>query len=197
MSEKPVTIVAFYSSEELEIKDVESELFTEISKEPFNFYMFHNRDMHFEKSEIIKKLITEKFMTISPEIEYRNSALYMTKVLPDFNLDFFDSEVDTDYEAYLKKINYRISCIFDTFNIFSSIYRDRDKIFIFPTQIYKKFLDTIEGSGIRYERISKIDSNVRRFDLMYWIGYYSRKDVSRPEEGVLNYRSITSILQII
>lgn len=188
-------LAVFYSTDELDLKDIESEIFTE-NRKKVNFFLFHNKDMHFNKAEILKKSLLNELDTIQPEFNFKNNSLIMTKVIKNFDFEAFDKKVDVEYNDYLNRINYRIDCIFQTFDLFYRLYNERNIIFTFPIQIKSKFNDIMNNGGIKYEELTKINDIVRNLEALHWINYYSKKNINQKDEGVIRFRNITNIYRL-
>lgn len=194
---KKVIIAVFYSSTECTFKDVDSQIFTE-DKDTFHFFLFHNKELHFSKPVILKRVLMEYFQPVEPEFDYEidNHALIMKKRIIDFDFIDFDKRVDVEYQDYLARITYRIECIFQTFDLFLNLYKDKNLVFVFPTQLYDKFMDNIEERKFEIEEISKINHLVRRYDILHWINYYSRKELIDIENGGIDYKNVVKILRL-
>ncbi|HQB60695.1 MAG TPA: hypothetical protein PK899_03435 [Spirochaetota bacterium] len=188
-------LAVFYSTDELDLKDIESEIFTE-NREKVNFFFFHNRDMQFNKAEILKKSLLNELDTIQPEFNFKRNSLIMTKVIKKFDFEAFDKKVDAEYNDYLNKINYRIDCIFQTFDLFYRLYSDRNIIFTFPSQIKSNFNDILNKNEIKCEELTKINNIVRDLEVLHWINYYSKKNINQKDEGIVSYRNITNIYKL-
>jgi hypothetical protein len=170
-------ILFYFIDYNLDIKDIESELYTE-SREQIHFCMFHNRELHFSKSEILKKTLVKKFEDISPEFHYENGSMIMTKSLDNFNTAEFDKFVDNEYEDYLNRINYRINCIFQTISLYLNIYKNKNIVFILPIQIISHFEKEYDNNKIKYSEIQSSIEIIKKWDVLTWINYYLKKESS-------------------
>ena len=190
-----IKLVVFYSTQEIDIKDIESEIFTE-NREQVNFFLFHNKDMHFNKALILQKVLLSELHNIKPEFDFIKNSLVMTKRINNFNFIRFDQRVDFEYYDYLSKINYRIDCIFQTFSLFLRLYADRNIIFVFPIQIRDNFFTLLGKNNLECKEITKINDAVRRLETLHWINYYSKTTLNPNDEGIINYKKVTHIYLI-
>ncbi|MCG8572400.1 MAG: hypothetical protein MJB14_19890 [Spirochaetes bacterium] len=193
MTNRKQRIAIFYSSPELPIKDTDSELYTE-QKEKFHFFLFHNQNLHFSQSTILKEVLLKNFSEIPPEFEYltESNSLLLKKKIEEFDFEKFDRGVEVEFQDYLKKINYRIQCIFQTFTLFYDLYKEKHLIYVFPRQIYNSYLDVLKQNQIKNTEISKLHSTVRELDIMHWINYYTKSSNSVQSDGI-DYKSIVKI----
>jgi hypothetical protein len=146
--------------------------------------MFHNKELHFSKSEILKKTLVKKFEHVSPEFHYANEKMIMTKILENFNSAEFDKYVDSEYEEYLKRIFYRISCIIQTINLYLSIYRNKNVVFILPIQIISHFEKEMSNNKINYSEILSSIEIIKKWDVLTWVNYYLKKESSSFKENL-------------
>jgi hypothetical protein len=185
-------ILFYFVNYNLEIKDIESEVYTD-SRVQMHFCMFHNKDLHFSKSEILKKTLVKKFENISPEFHYENGKMVMTKYLPDFNTDEFDKFVDVEYNDYLYRINYRIDCIFQTISLFLNIYKDKNVVFILPIQLISHFEKESDNQKMMYSEITGSLDIIKKWDILTWINYYLKKDSVNFKEEI----KVENIIKIL
>ena len=193
--DQKIKIAVFYSFNELNIKDTEHELFTE-NKEKFHYFFFNNHNLHFSKTKILNDVLLEKFEDKKPTFLFseKKGILQMRKDYENFDFKHFDLEVDERYNDYLSKINYRIDCIFQTFTLFSELYRDKHLIFVFPAQLLDRFNDLLQEKELQTVELNKLHDYIRKFDLFHWIGFYSREtDLSDP---TIEHKHIVKILQV-
>ncbi len=186
-------LIAFYATNELDIKDIESDFFIE-SREKVNFFLFHNRGLNLTKSDILKNILLKELEKIEPIFVYSKTDLIMTKIIKNFDFENFDKKVDEKYNDYLNKIEYRISCIFQTFELFYRLYNDRNILFVIPMQLFERFQKYLQDNNIEFKEISKINETVRKYEVLYWTNYYSKKDLNSPIDGTISYRNIIRIL---
>ncbi|HOJ64994.1 MAG TPA: hypothetical protein PLE45_11310 [Spirochaetota bacterium] len=190
-----VNIIAFYATNELDIKDIESEFFIE-NREKVSFFLFHNRGLNLTKSDIFKNCLLKELEKVEPVFTYKNDSLIMTKEIKNFDFEYFDNFVDKEYNDYLSKINYRIDCIFQTFDLFYRLYKDRNILFVIPMQIFHKFIEYFNKNNIKFQEVSKLNNIVRNYDALHWINYYSKKDINSPMGGTITYRNVIRIFII-
>lgn len=188
--------VFFYSSEELEIKDVESELFSE-SRDPFNFFFFHNKDMHFSKSVILRKTLEKMFDSINPDFDFYEGNLIMTKEIKDFNNFEFDKDVDNAFNEYLTRINYRIDCIFQTFSLFVNIYKERNLIFVLPFEIEERFVNYINENNITNTEVNNLSETSKFIDLINRVNYYTGQSVKTGNSKKITDDNIKKIYRVL
>ncbi len=134
-----VRIVVFYLSDELDLKDIEKELFTS-NQEKFHFFFFHNKNLHFSKDIIKYQTLLAKFSNIEPEFNFKKNEITMKKKL-NMNIEDLQDEVENEFQQYKSRIQYRIDSIFQTFSMFSKLYSSRSIIYVFPFQLYENFID--------------------------------------------------------
>lgn len=185
-------LIAFYATNELDIKDIESDFFTE-TRETVNFFLFHNKELNLTKSDILKNILLRELDKVEPVFVYSKTDLIMTKIIKDFDFIHFDNLVDEEYNYYLNKIEYRISCIFQTFELFYRIYSDRNILFVIPMQIFDRFQKYLQDNNIKFREVSKINETVRKYEVLYWINYYSKKDLNSSIEGTISYKNVIRI----
>ena len=189
------TIILFYFIDyNLEMKDIESELYTD-DREQIHFCMFHNKELHFSKSEILKRTLVKKFENVSPEFHYANEKVMMVKTLENFDSDEFDKFVDSEYEDYLNRINYRIDCIFQTIVMYMNIYKNKNVVFILPVQIITHFEKEFEKKDIIYSEIKSSIEIIKKWDVLTWINYYLKKESKNHAEDI-KIENIIKILKI-
>ncbi len=186
-------IAVFYLSDELEIKDIEKELFT-ADKEKFQLFFFHNKNLHFSKDIIKYGTLLSKFEKIEPEFKFDKDEITMNKKMK-IDMAKFDEEVDNEYNLYRARMTYRMDSIFQTFTLFDRLYRDRSIIFIFPFQLYENFISFAEDSAFSYKELEKDDNIIGHFDIFYWIDYFSKFTPNLQADNILNPENITKILK--
>jgi hypothetical protein len=186
----------FYSAPEIISKDVETEIFTD-NREKIDFFLFHNKDLHFSKSEILKKCLFKMFETVEPEFENAYGNLIMSKVIQQFNNENFDKIVDFEFEDYTKKINYRIECIIQTINLFLDLYKDRKISFVLPAEIIAQIENTLKERNTIYEVLLINDPEVKDWDIPSRINYYSRKENISSDKYKIGSENIKKILKVI
>lgn len=190
-----INLIAFYATNELDIKDIESEFFIE-NREKVSFFLFHNRGLNLTKSDIFKNTLLKELEKVEPVFSYSGLNLIMTKEIKNFNFEYFDSIVDREYNDYLAKMQYRIDCIFQTFDLFYRLYNDRNILFVVPMHIFNNFIKYFNENNIIFKEISKLNKIVRDYEVLHWINYYSKKDINSPLEGTINYKNIIRIFLI-
>ena len=189
------TIILFYFIDyNLEMKDIESELYTD-EREQIHFCMFHNKDLHFSKSEILKRTLVKRFENVSPEFHYANEKVMMVKTLENFDSDEFDQYVDHEYEDYLNRINYRIDCIFQTIGMYMNIYKKKNVVFILPIQIITHFEKEFDKKNIIYSEIKSSIEIIKKWDVLTWINYYLKKE-SKVHSEDIKIENIIKIFKI-
>jgi hypothetical protein len=173
-----VKLVAFYNFNEVNIKDIEKDLYTK-DRQIFHFFFFNNRNLHFKKSKIYDESLIKEFENEAPEFNYdnRSGKMTMIKKIQNFDKKIFDKKVNENYRQYIKAINYRIECIFQTFTLFNNLYKDKMIIFAFPYQLYKKFIDMIgkiDNTKTKYEVLLKKEklSYIEYFEMPHWVNYF-------------------------
>lgn len=188
-------LAVFYSFEDIDMKDIETEIFTEDKKEKFQFYFFHNMNLHFSKTTILKEELLKIFGAVEPEFYFDvdTHRYYMQKIIKDFSFNEFDQRVDDEFDSYLKRINYRIDCVIQTFTLFFDLYKDKDMIFVFPMQLHTRFLETIEELKFSYTDVSKLDKVVSDYDLFHWLHYYTKQ---HDDQRYVKPRNIIRIIDI-
>ncbi len=193
---KPFKYVFFYSLDEIDVKDVESEIFSE-KREPIHFYFFHNRDMHFSKSVILKKTLIDMIDEITPEFDFFDGDLIMTKVVKNFNNEEFDIKVDKAFLEYMKRINYRIDCIFQTFGLFVNLYKDRNLVFVFPFEIIETFKKYIDEYNIPVRQIKSLKETEKDVGILERVNYYAGQNLKSKNQIRLNEENISDIYSLI
>jgi len=186
--------VLFYDAKELNIKDVESELFTE-EKVAFNFYFFHNKNMHFDKNIIYHNKLKELFDNVEPEFHIEGDTIRLVKQINDYNANSFRVLAEKEYESYLSKINYRIDCIFQSFFLFSQLYATKDMIFIFPLQIKTRFIEILKKEEKSFKKFDDLSYLVKKYDFVYRIQYYFGMDNTYSDK--FTEEKIDSVFEII
>jgi hypothetical protein len=188
-------IILFYSFDsEIDIKDVETELFTE-ERNKVNFCFFHNKELHFSKSEILKRTLIKQFENILPRFKYSKRNMIMTKIKPNFDTVKFDNIVTAEYEDYTKKINYRIDCIFQTIIMFVNLYKSNNLIFVLPQQLENSFNNFLQEYELEINEIQNVSQTLIKWDIINWINYYLKKDtqISNDKFSSLNVKKILEI----
>ena len=188
-------LIFFYYSNNIDCKDIETEIFTD-KREKINFFLFHNRDLHFSKSEIFKKTLIKKFESIPPEFQMLENELIMFKSISNFKSEDLDKLVDEEYADYINKINYRIECIFQTFSLFLGLYKEKNIVFIFPLQLFSQFEKHIDEYGIKLKKIDELNNMIKQYDIVNSINYYLRKDISQNTDELLKENNIVSLYKI-
>lgn len=190
-----LVFVLFYSCSPLKGEDIENSLFTN-EKEEFKFFLFNNKNLHFSKNVIRNELLEKKFNQVKSTFVFNANSITMTKKLVSLDREKFEKEVDSEYEDYLKKINYRINCIFQSFTIFYEIYSDKSLIFIIPEEIKHQFLDYLNNENFLVKKVKEDSQYIKKYDIFYWLRYYSREDSEHLEVCELNKGTITNIIGI-
>jgi len=192
----PFKYIYFFKSEEIDVKDVESEIFSE-KREVVNFFFFHNKDMHFDKSVIREKTLNSLFENIHPHFENIDNTLIMTKKIQNFNNDEFDSNVEKFYSDYLNRINYRIDCIFQTFGLFANLYKDKNLVFVFPFQIYDGFIKYINEYNILVEELGSLSETDPDIDILNRTNYYASQNIKFQNHKNLIEENIVKIFKLL
>ncbi len=106
-------LIIFYSIKELDLNDIDKEIYTKEKKEIFHLFFFHNKDLHFNKAIISRQVLSRIFDKIEPEYSHdkTNDTIILTKKISNFNYYEFDNNVDEAYSNYLKMVDHRIKSI--------------------------------------------------------------------------------------
>lgn len=192
-----VQLVLFYTSNELQINDIESEYFTD-EREKVYFFMFHNKDLHFSKDIIFNKTLLTEFDKIKPEFRFTGNNVELKKVLNNFDIESFNKTVDFEFTEYTKRINYRIECVFQTFNLFIQLYKERNFVFVLPIEIELFFHKNNKDNGIICNENKNDNTLQSSLNLINWINYYQKKDINISTSNILNDENIVKsfVLQI-
>jgi hypothetical protein len=191
-----VKLFFFYSSSELNIKDVETEFFTD-NREKIYFFLFHNKELHFSRSEILKRSLHQIFENIDSNFEYIGDSLVMTRQIKHFDTVEFDKSVDKAFEDYLVKINYRIDCVIQTISLFLDLYKDRNIVFVLPNQIFDRCETLFKERNENQEILSKENKIIVDWNIIEKINYYTKiNSESNANLIVEDYNNIISIVKV-
>lgn len=199
MSEKSI-LSFFYNADEMNVKDIDRELYAK-NKEKFHLFFFHNFSLNITKNDIFKKLLLNEFQKIEPEMEFdiKKKILRMTKIMENFSYRNFDKIVDIENNKHIENINYRISCILDTFNLFNTLYKDKSIVYLIPIQISVNFIELLEQKNIKYEPLNDYQDLIEYYDIVYWANYFSRYNIEITEnidKFVMKNDNITKVIKI-
>jgi hypothetical protein len=191
-------LVVFYQTEEINIKDIDREIYTE-DKKLFHMFFFHNIEMDIDRLYIQKTSIIKEFEKVEPEIEYNEDTktVTMIKQLADFDSKKLDKLVDENYKRFTDSMNYRISCILDTYKLFNKLYKDKTVIFLIPFRIKDKFIKLLEESKTKYREIQDIDKAIKYYDINYWANYFSRVFNESDKKVSIERENLVKILEIL
>jgi len=192
-------LIIFYSIKELDLNDIDKEIYTKEKKEIFHLFFFHNKDLHFNKAIISRQVLSRIFDKIEPEYSHdkTNDTIILTKKISNFNYYEFDNNVDEAYSNYLKMVDHRIKSITETFILFTKLYSKKNLIFVFPNELYDNFVGIMKEKDIKLSEIT-IDNNIlMEYDIFYWISYFSRYDLNKPLAGNITKENIKIIFKII
>ncbi|MBN2545487.1 MAG: hypothetical protein JXB50_06805 [Spirochaetes bacterium] len=197
MQNKEILII-FYSINELNLNDIDKELYTKEKKEIFHLFFFHNKDLHFNKSIISNQVLKKLFENIEPVYTHDkvNDSIILTKTIINFNYYEFDNAVDDAYSGYLKMVKYRIDSIIETFILFNKLYSNKNLIFVFPYELIDNFNRIISENKIKLIKVSFDDKILIEYDIFYWISYFSRNDMNKPQAGNITKENIKLIFKI-
>ncbi len=192
-----IRFCVFYNFKDFFYKEIDKEIFSK-DQELFHFFFFHNNNLHFSKDVIKEELLLNMFKRIKPDFIYSKNNVEMIKVINNFNVEEFNEELDKKYEDYSKKIAYRIDCIFQTFNLFNKFYNKKLIIYVFPDKLYEQFLTNLERQKLKVEKVETNDELFMKYDIVYWINYYSNITGSNEDQLIqINSSEITKIIKII
>lgn len=195
-----IKFIVFYSLYEINIKDIEKDLYTK-DRKMFHLFFFHNKNLHFKKSKIFNECLIKEFENIEPEFDYdeKKATMIMNKKIKGFNKKEFNKKVTDNYNQYINLINYRIECIFQTFTLFNNLYKDKSLIFAFPYQLYKKFVSLLENNRLNFETLLKknIPYYTNYFDIVYWINYFLKIDNISNSDKEFKNDNIKKVIKII
>jgi len=191
-------LVVFYQSEEINIKDIDREIYTD-DKKIFHMFFFSNVDLGIDKLYIQKRCILQEFEKIEPEIKYDEELkiITMTKKLENFDSEKLDQFVDEAYSRFVNNINYRTSCILDTYKLFNKLYKEKAVIFLIPFQIFNKFIKMLEESKSKYQECANIENTLKYYDINYWASYFSRAFNENDKRINIAKENIIKILEIL
>jgi len=192
-------LIIFYSVKELDLNDIDKEIYTKEKKEIFHLFFFHNKDLHFNKSIISRQVLSRIFEKIEPEYSHdkTNDTIILTKKISNFNYYEFDNTVDEAYSNYLKTVDYRIKSIIETFILFNKLYSKKNLIFVFPYELIDNFNSIIEEKDIKLSEIDINNKILLEYDIFYWISYFSRYDLNKLQAGNISKENIKIIYKII
>jgi hypothetical protein len=197
MGEAKVFVV-FYLSEEINIKDIDREIYTD-DKKIFHLFFFHNINLDTDKQVIFKRVVVKEFENIDAVMTYseKEKTLTMIKKMENFSFKDIDEKIDSAYKKHLDIINYRISCILDTFTLFGKLYKDKPVIFLMPDQVSEKFLDLLETNKTKHQNIENIEAEIKYYDIIHWADYFSKVFSETEKKIKITEKNITKMLEII
>lgn len=188
--------IFFYDFSEVDVKDVESEIFS-VKREPINFFFFHNKEMHFNKEVIYNTNLFNRFENIQPTYKKDGNNLVMTKKIDNFDESGFNLEVDKAYNDYLTRINYRIDCIFQTFGLFINLYKDKNLIFVFPKEITNGFVKYIDEYNIATNKIESLSLTNSDIDILDRLNYYASQNINFKTTEKFTEQNISEIFKLV
>ena len=191
-------LIVFYLADELEVKDIDREIYTE-DKKRFHIFFFHNMNLEKKKSDFFNKVILKEFENVEPEIIFdeKEKSVTITRKIGDVDFLKFQDATEFEYNKYLDNLNYRIKCIIQTFSLFSKLYKDKNSLFIIPYQIADQFIKEIEENKINYKPLSNDSELLTYFDVLHWTNYYSRTETININKDLIKKDNIIKVLEII
>lgn len=191
-------LIVFYLADELKVKDIDREIYTE-DKKMFHIFFFHNLSLDVKKTNIFNKVILKEFEHIESEIKLdkKEKSITLTKNIKDVDFLKLEEAVDIEYNKCVDNLNYRIKCIIQTFSLFSKLYKDKNSLFIIPYQIADQFIKEIDENKVNYKRLDNDDELLTYFDVLHWTNYYSRTETININEDLIKEDNIIKVLEII
>jgi len=187
----------FYLSEEINIKDIDREIYTE-DKKIFHLFFFHNIDLSVDKETILKKAVLRELDKVEPDMSYdeEKKTLTMLKVLNDFTFSKLDDQVDIDFKKHMESINYRISCILDTYKLFSKLYNDKTVIFLMPEEISQQYIELLKKEKSDFQIVENTEELLSYYDIVHWANYFSRVYTENNKKLSLSNKNITKAITL-